>query len=183
MTSNAFLIAACVLAAIAAVTDARSGTIPNALTLPALFGAPLAHALRARVAGMDGSSVAMEVSASVGGAVLCAVVPLLLYRRSAMGGGDVKLFAALGAILQVMQGVEAQTYAMVLAALLAPGYLAYKGTLFATLKNTGVLMLNAVRPDDKQVPVHADTMTWFRLGPAVFLGTLLTAYLDWSPTR
>lgn len=183
MTTNTFLVAACVLAAIAAVTDARTGSIPNALTLPALFLAPLAHAIGARAAGLDGPGVGMEVAASVGGAVLCALVPLILYRRSAMGAGDVKLFAALGAVLQVMQGVEAETYAMVFAALLAPGYLAYKGTLFATLKNTGVLMLNAVRPDDKQQPVHADTMTWFRLGPAIFLGTLLTAYLDWSPAR
>ena len=59
------------------------------------------------------------------GAAVCAAVPLALWRAQAIGGGDVKLFAALGALLQTLVGVEAQFYACLAACVLAFGRLAY----------------------------------------------------------
>src|SRR5450432_4164605 len=104
-----FLIAAVIVAGLAAFSDWRTGIIPDKLTLPALLGAPLAYLGRgiATHAGID--AAVTEAGWSLGGALVCAAIPLLLYRQSAIGFGDVKLFAALGALLEPMIGLEAQT--------------------------------------------------------------------------
>src|SRR5258708_3018200 len=115
-----FLVAAVVLAALAAISDWRTGIIPDKLTLPALLGAPVAYLVRG-IATHAGSDVAVtEAGWSLAGAIGCAAIPLFLYRQSAIGFGDVKLFAALGALLQPLIGFEAQTYGFVAAALIAP---------------------------------------------------------------
>lgn len=68
-----------------------------------------------------------EGAFSLMGAVVCAIVPALLYRQGAIGGGDLKLLAAVGSLLQVTMGVEAQMYAFFAGTLVAPARLAYEG--------------------------------------------------------
>jgi prepilin peptidase CpaA len=120
-----------------------------------------------------------EGAYSLGGAALSAVVPLLLFRQSAIGGGDVKLFIALGAILQPVLGIEAQMYGFFAGAILAPARLAYEGKLISTLKNSLAILSNLFLPKTKQRTIDASALTWFRLGPAIFLGVVLTAFLHW----
>ncbi|HVJ94739.1 MAG TPA: A24 family peptidase [Labilithrix sp.] len=167
------------VAAIGAVIDWRTGQIPNWLTMPALALAPLLHIARFRLAkeGMD--AALQEAAYSLGGAALCAIVPLLLFRRSAIGGGDAKLFIALGALLHPALGVEAQMYGFFAGAILAPAVLAYQGKLLSTIKNSLSIGANFFLPRDRQRTIDAAALTWFRLGPAIFLGVLLTAYLHW----
>jgi prepilin peptidase CpaA len=107
------------------------------------------------------------------------VVPALLYRQSAIGGGDLKLFVALGALFQPVLGVEAQMYGFFAGAILAPAKLAYEGKLLSTLKNALTIGANIFLPKTKQRTVDATALTWFRLGPAILLGVLLTVYLHW----
>ena len=90
-----------------------------------------------------------------------------------------KLFAALGALLQPLIGFEAQTYAFVAAALIAPARLAYEGKLLKTLKNTVFLVANPFMPKDKRRTVDQEMMSWFRMGPAIFLGTAVAALMHW----
>jgi prepilin peptidase CpaA len=97
-----------------------------------------------------------------------------MYWKGGMGGGDLKLFAALGALCQPMIGIEAEMYAFVAAALIAPARLAYEGRLFAVLKNSFALLLNPLRSAKNKRVVPPEMMTWFRLGPAVFVGMLAT---------
>ncbi|HEY8342705.1 MAG TPA: A24 family peptidase [Calditerricola sp.] len=78
-------IAVCGLASVGAVWDVRTGRIPNALTFPALA----AGILYAAFHGSLGSSVA--------GAAVAGGFYFLLFAMGGMGGGDVKLGAALGA--------------------------------------------------------------------------------------
>ena len=93
-----------------ALTDARSGLIPNRLTLPTLALAPVLHALSA---GPGGALHAL------GGVLLCGLLPLMMFWLRALGGGDVKLFAALGALCGSSRGLELQLTSYVVAALLA----------------------------------------------------------------
>src|SRR5437016_893062 len=98
-----FLVVAAVMTAIAAVIDFRTEQIPNWVTLPPLAVAPIAHAIHMGARG--GTTEALWALAySVAGAVICALVPLLMYRANAIGGGDVKIFAALGALCFPMVG-------------------------------------------------------------------------------
>ena len=83
-----FLIAALVVSGIAAVYDTKSGQIPNWVTLPALFLAPIAHFVVASAHGITSEEAAFEGGFSVAGAFVTAIVPLILYRQNAIGGGD-----------------------------------------------------------------------------------------------
>lgn len=75
----------CALAVTGAVWDMRTGRIPNGLTIPAL------------VAGLLYASDHGLLLWSLAGAILGGGLYLLLGLAGAMGGGDVKLGAALGA--------------------------------------------------------------------------------------
>ncbi len=74
----------------AAWRDLRSRRIPNSLTLPALLIGIVGHGL---ADGLPGAGSALA-GAAVGGVVLG-----LFYLLGGMGAGDVKLMAAVGALL------------------------------------------------------------------------------------
>jgi prepilin peptidase CpaA len=118
------------LGGVAAITDARSGTIPNCLTLPPLLLAPLAQGI-ALGPGALGASIA--------GMLICGAVPLVLFLRGGMGGGDVKLLAAIGAVAGMRVGLEVQLVSLLLSGLFALCLLTHRGELWATL-------LRALRP-------------------------------------
>ncbi|AKU94453.1 hypothetical protein AKJ09_01117 [Labilithrix luteola] len=164
---------------VAAVLDLRRGEVPNWLTYGALLVAPFLHAARIVAAHEPMDWAAQEAGFSIGGALVCVIVPAILYRQGAIGAGDLKLLAAVGALLQTMLGVEAEMYGFFAATLVAPAILAYRGKLFGTLKNAGTILANMFRPKDKQTSVDEASLSWFRLGPAVFFGVALTVYLHW----
>jgi len=175
-----FLVAAVAVSGIAAWTDFRTGEIPNWLTFGTLCIAPPAYVVTALLhkTGWQEALTAYG-GASLAGIFFCGLVPMFLYSRGSIGGGDVKLFAALGALCRPMVGVETEMYCFCFAALLAPARLAYEGKLFQTFKNAAVLMVNPFLPAERKRTVEREMMTWFRLGPAIFLGTVLSAALNW----
>jgi prepilin peptidase CpaA len=175
-----FLVAAAVVSAIAAATDLRTGEIPNWLSLGTLLVAPFAHIIVALGAHASGHvAIVVEGGSSVLGAIACSFVPAVLYRQDAIGGGDLKLLAGVGALLQPRIGLEAEMYSFFAAGLIAPAFLAYEGKLFRTIKNTALLAVNPLLPKKKRRQVEPALLTWFRFAPAIFLGTGLTAYLHW----
>lgn len=175
-----FLVAAVVLTGIAAAFDLKKGEIPNWLTLPVLLLSPIAHAATVSVKGLGAEEAGWEVGFSIAGAAITAAVPLFLYRQNAIGGGDVKLLAALGALCQPSLGLEVELYGFLSAVIVAPAMLAYEGKLLRTLKNTATLALNAVVPKAKRKEVESEAMSWFRLGPCIFIGALVTLAFHWG---
>lgn len=176
-----FLIAATLISAIAAFFDWRRGEIPNRLTYGALALAPVAHAAASAVVGGSWLEALTAAGLSILGALICGLFPALAWHRGLLGGGDVKLFAALGALLHPFTGFEAQVYAYYVAAFFVPIGLLYKGTFWQSLKNSGLIVMNAFRPRSKRIEVNPTSLTWFRLGPAIFVGCLLTTAVHWSP--
>ncbi len=73
-----------------------------------------------------------------------------MYRAGAIGGGDVKLLGAVGALLRPMTGIETEMYSFIVAALYAPVRLAYEGKLLRTLGNSLLLVRNVFVPKDKR---------------------------------
>jgi prepilin peptidase CpaA len=166
--------AALIATGIAAIIDLRTGHIPNRLTLGAFALGVGGHVIPALAhGGLAGAATAFAetmIGAALGGAV-----PFLLWRMGALGGGDVKLFAALGALLGPFRGLEAQLMSFACAALVFPLQLAWQGRLVATLLRSAAVVANAMGP--KRKPVDSASMIWFRLGPAIFAGTALSIVL------
>jgi prepilin peptidase CpaA len=178
-----YLAAATGVAALAAWTDLRSGRIPNWLTLGALLAGVVARAVSGWMffGGLRGAL--LSGGYSIAGALVCGLVPFLLYWLGGAGGGDVKLFAAIGALCHPAMGLEIETYSFVAAALIAPAVLAYKGKLLATLGRSLALATNPLRPQERRREIPHELMTWFRMGPAVFLGAAMTTLLQWPGSR
>lgn len=153
------------IAAVAAFTDARRGEIPNWMTFPLILLAPIVHGV---VSGFS------ALLASVIGLLVCALVPLLLYYREGMAPGDVKAFAAIGAVGGVYLGLEAQLLSMIGAAFYAVGHLAWNGKLLSGLGNSVFVAINPVLPNRWRRPLPPELLHKIRLGPAILLGTSLT---------
>jgi prepilin peptidase CpaA len=169
----AFLVAAVAMSAIAAVADYRTGRIPNWLTLGGIVVGVVGHVAYGWIAVNRGTGLSNGAFA-VAGLLFCSLAPGVLYWKGGMGGGDLKLFAAIGALAHPMLGIEAQMYSFLVAAVIAPARLAYEGKLFSVLGASLSLLLNPMRRAENRRALPAETMTWFRLGPAIFVGTLAT---------
>ena len=140
-----FLIAAAVVAAISAWSDARTGHIPNWLTFGTLGVALAGHTALAWYVQHSWRAGLTELGYSVAGAFACALVPAFMYWRGAIGGGDIKLFAAIGALCHPMIGLEIETYAFVAAAILGAGEDGVQGPLWKTLGRSLALVMNPFR--------------------------------------
>jgi prepilin peptidase CpaA len=122
-----FLIGGVLVALVGAVTDVRSARIPNSLTYSAAL---VALGLRAALLGLYG------LKSGAFGMLLAGGLFLFLFVLGAMGGGDMKLMAAVGAWV----GSE-EVMTLILAAALAGGVLAigriiFRNMLGETLRNT-----------------------------------------------
>lgn len=174
-----FLLAAVLVTAVAAWTDFKKGIIPNWLSLGVLAAAPILHAVLGF--GSGGMSGALEGAMfSLLGGLACGAVPLLLYSVGGGRGGDVKLLAAVGALCRTTIGIEAVFYGFLVAALYAMGRLAYDGKLLNTLGNTAAIVVNPFLPKTRRRKMSKEAMTWQRLGPSVFVGTVVAVLLNWS---
>jgi prepilin peptidase CpaA len=105
---------------------------------------------------------------------------MLLFVKGAAGAGDVKLLAAMGALLGPRIGIEMAFYSFVVAGLVGPARLAYEGRLFSSIKTAALV---AVRPSSKNnenaKTLVADLSARFPLGPSVLVGTIVTSWLHW----
>lgn len=158
---------AVVMTAVAAFTDWKTGHIPNWLTLPPLVLGPIVHGLSNGAEGFFGSLLAVAI---------CGAVPLLMFWRGGMAGGDVKLFAAIAAVCGIDVGLEAEFLAFVVAGIYALGRLAWQGKLLRTLGNSLYMGLNPLLPQRLRKPISPELLHTLRLGGAIFAGTLIAVY-------
>ena len=157
------------IALVAAVIDHKSGRIPNWLTLPALPIALLTHGFCLGRFGALSSLV---------GLVLAALVPWFMHRASAgraIGGGDVKLFAALGALTGPSLGLELELTSFVVVCFYAMLKLAFRGQLLALLRRALQLMANPILPARWRRPLVSSQLIRVRMGPAIFASSLICA--------
>lgn len=156
---------AVLLAGASAVSDARSATIPNWITLPPIIVGPLAYA----------AALGFEYGLqSLASAFASGIPPYMMFRRQAIGGGDVKLFAALGAVagFDPFAGVQIQFAAFAIALFVALSGQAWRGRLLSTLASAAAMPLNRVLPLRYQLRVSNDLRTPVRMGGAILLATV-----------
>jgi prepilin peptidase CpaA len=166
-------------AALAAGYDLRTGLIPDRLVVLGLIACAL---VRLTLPVLRGGVAAGAASLGVGllGLVVCSIIPLVLVYLNSLGGGDLKLLAMLGFGAGPLVGMDVQLCAFVALLLYAPAQLAYRGTLGRSLRITGTLLLNPLRPKRLRAQPEQSQLTTFRFGPAIFVGTLLGAAMNWS---
>jgi prepilin peptidase CpaA len=168
-----FLVAAAIVTGLAGVADLRTGHIPNKLTLLPLLLAPGAHFAMAASGGLAAGWQAAGLS--VVGALVCALTPVFLYWKGTIGGGDVKLLIAIGAICGASVGIEAQFYSFVAGAIMGQAKLAWEGKLFRTLGNAASIVINPFLAPARRRKLSPELMTSMRFGPAIFVGTVTAA--------
>lgn len=112
-----------ILVTAAFFTDARSSIIPNKLTLTAAAAGIIGNTV---IGGWNG----FVYSAS--GLIAGFVIFLLLYALGALGAGDVKLFAALGAITGVAFVLSSMMYSILYAGMIGLLLLVLKKKLLPT---------------------------------------------------
>ena len=122
-----FLLGAVLVALVGAVSDIRSARIPNGLTYTALLAAlPLRTAILG-LAGLKSGAIGMLVA---GGLFL------LLYQLGAMGGGDMKLMAAVGACVGSTQVLRLILVSALAGGVLAIGRIIFRNVVGETIRNT-----------------------------------------------
>ena len=162
-----------VVTIVAAVIDWRTGHIPNWLTIPLLVIGPVFWL----IFDLRTSGHPDLFYWSLAGLVGCAIVPLIMFRKNAMGGGDVKLFMGIGAVGTLPLGIEAQLLACIAGALFALGQLAWQGKLFTTVGNAFFLGLNPVLPKKWRREIKPELLNKVRFGGAIAFGTALAVLL------
>ncbi len=150
----------------ASVVDIRSRRIPNLLTATmAGIGVGLA------ATGLSGVSVV----ASLAGFALGLALMLPGHALGATGAGDVKLMAAVGAVVGPALVVSAFLFTAIAGGVLAVAVALRRRRLGATLAGTGRLI--AAPSDAKQNLEGATESNRFAYGPAIAIGSMLAVLM------
>jgi prepilin peptidase CpaA len=165
--SLALRLCALLATGIACATDLRARVIPNWLTLSAWGLACIAHGVHGQGAGLVAALLA---------SVVCGTVPCFLFMRGGMGGGDVKLFAALGAFLGVGAGLEVQLHAFTLVALFAFGQALYQGRLVRLLLGAWRSARVLLRGPGQRPLQSAAPMEEVPMGGAIFVAVGMSVF-------
>jgi prepilin peptidase CpaA len=181
VNTNWVLLTVLIVTAVAGYIDLRTGKIPNQVVLVGFVVGVLMHLfVHQRQAHPESLAEWGDPLLSiVVGVVACALVPVLLFYTGAMGGGDAKLLAVVGATLGPLVGLQVEFYAFIAIALYAPIQMAYQGRILRLLTNVATLGMNPFRAKDKRRPIPQELMTKLRFGPAVFAAAALVSLLRW----
>jgi prepilin peptidase CpaA len=168
LTAPPVVMALLVLAitAAAAVSDLRTGLIPNKLTLGALVVLLITQLF------WNGPRAGGIVAFT--GLLVASFIPLLLYAARGLGGGDLKLMAACGVGLGPLLAMEAQMIAFSVGCLFAVGRAIHAGVLWQTLRGSTFVLSNAVTPLGKRRDIPESVTTPVRFAAFIFVGVLFT---------
>jgi prepilin peptidase CpaA len=168
-----------VLVIIAAIWDIRSRRIPNWLTLPGV------------ILGVGVNTFLFETNGlkfSLIGLGFAFVVYFVLYLLHAMGAGDVKLMAAVGAAVGPASWFVILLLTTITGAIAGLILVAFKGRLRRTFANVGIILMSLGRgrapyKDTPELDVNSDQGMRLPHGALIAIATLgfLVAELRWAP--
>jgi len=168
-----------VLVIIAAIWDIRTRRIPNWLTLA---GVVLGVALNTFLFELNGLWFSLK------GLGIAFGVYFLLYLLRAMGAGDVKLMAAVGAAAGWQNWLGILVLTSIAGAVAGLLLVAFKGRLRRTLSNLGLIISSLGRgrapyKESPELDVGSEKAMRLPHGALIAIGTLgfLAAALRWAP--
>jgi len=130
-SQTTYLVAALVCALIASLYDLRTRRIPNNLTLPAILFGLVLHLVR-------GGPVELGLSALAG--LIGGGIFLLFFLAGGMGGGDVKLMAAVGCLAGARNIKDVLISTVLIGAVMGIALAIYRGRLRQILGNVVTLV-------------------------------------------
>jgi prepilin peptidase CpaA len=157
------------LAVACAITDLWKERIYNVVTLPAMF---VGLAVQVGLHGVPGLWIAL------GGFAVGFFPAFVLFALGGMGGGDVKLLGAVGALAGAVPATETLILAFLFGGLFALGKLAWHGRLFATFGRTLRTLAGFVVPGLPRAPLEkpGEERLTIRFGVAICVATLATLW-------
>lgn len=163
--SDAALVVALV---VSAVTDLRVGRIFNLVTYPAIL-----VGLGAALAGFGPSVSSAVIGCSVGGLSL-----YILFAAGWMGGGDVKLMAAVGALKGYPFILHAMFYAIFVGGLSAALMLVWQGHTRAVLADLAAVARRLGAPRGTAAAPIPSRGGSFPFGVAIGIGSMVALVLE-----
>lgn len=164
LDSQYFLLLALLIPACA--TDLWRHRIPNLITYPGLLAGLLWGFFSAGLAGLGNHLL---------GALAAGFPLLLMFLGGSLGGGDVKLMAAVGAIMGFPAALNALFASIMVGGLCAALILIWQGRLWGLTVYAGGAIghrLGLKKEPPAALPARRDA---FPFGVAITIGTLLTA--------
>lgn len=144
---NYWLLGVMLLAA--AVDDIATGKVRNAITLPAILAGLIGHLIWPEQLGIADAAIGMLAGF---GAMYIA------WKLGAIGGGDVKLMAAVGAITGWKFALTAMFFGLAVAVVMAIAMLIWKRSLRDTLKRLGLFAFLTAARAKPAVPITSKSM-------------------------
>lgn len=174
MTSHAMILQlyTAAVALCAAVMDVRTRRIPNWFTLSTLAGALL---LQVTIGGLH--ALALSFIASV----LAGSLFLMLFLAGGMGGGDVKLIAAIAAGIGLSNTGALLTFTAICGGAMAILVIVWRGRVLESVRNVGCIMAHHCEYGLEPHPeLNVRNTRTLRLpyALAITAGTLLTISLE-----
>lgn len=160
---------------VAVVSDIATRRIPNTITFGGIVVAMAIHGA-AGFAATGFGGMMRGVGFALLGAFACGLIPFLAWKKGEMGAGDVKLFAAVGALMGPAIGFDVEARALAFSFLvLFPYRLVRHGALKVGLKNIGIGLANVFRKKDARVAyLEGPKLPPVILGPAIGVAFALT---------
>jgi len=151
-----------------AITDLRTGRIFNTITYPAI-----ALGLVAPILGFGPGPSSAAIGCLVGGGAL-----YLLFACGWMGGGDVKLMAAVGALRGYPFILHAMFYSVFVGGVAAALMLIWRGHTREVIGDLAVVVRRLTGFGDASAPIPARGGA-LPFGVAIGVGTLAALILEW----
>lgn len=145
-------------------TELKDNRIPNWVTLPAV-GVGL-------LAGYAPGGITL--AASVQGFLIGFLFLFVFYMFGGMGGGDVKLMGALGALMGYPAILTTVVYTAVLGGFMAFAVLIWNRNFWHGLWQSVAMLLRRKKPESETTEEAEDKMGTVPYGIAIVLGALLT---------
>jgi prepilin peptidase CpaA len=164
MMETVMIIALTLVLAIAIWTDLRSGLLPNRLTFSAMGLALLAHGWMSGFQGMIFSLAGLGTGFGLF---------LLLYLWGGMGAGDVKLMAAVGAIVGAYGALVSGILAILVGGIYALGAMSYQWGFVEMCRRLSRATYGAILTGGKGWSRDLQLPFRLRYGLAIAAGTLL----------
>ena len=160
---------------VSVVSDITTRRMPNIVTFGGVVVAMAIHGAGGFAATGFGG-LFKGIGLALLGAFACGLIPFFAWKKGEMGGGDVKLFAAIGALLGPAIGFDVEARALAFSFLvLFPYRLIRHRAVGVAVKNMGIGLANVFRKKESQVEyLKGPKLPPVILGPAIGVAFALT---------